>query len=98
MCISMTVMALVGSPARSSAMPNHQSGKIGVQRNGLLELGDGLLMPALEGQNPSELGMCDRLVGAKLNGFSSEAMRAFERGRLQVVFIQRLDPGSQVSL
>jgi hypothetical protein len=55
-------------------------------------------MLALEGQHRSELGMRDRKMGAELKRLPSEAMRAFERDCIQVVFIQRLDPAHQVSL
>ena len=56
--------------------------EIGVQRNGLLEAGYGLLMLALEAQNVSEVGMSDREIGVKLNSLPSETMRTFERSRL----------------
>ena len=46
--------------------------EIGVQRNGLLELGYGLLMLALEGEYHAEASMSDREIGVELNGLPCE--------------------------
>ena len=90
MCVSMTWMALAGSPARLQRHAESPIREIGVQRNGLLELGYGLLMLALEGQHRSEVGMSDREIGVELNGLPSEPMRAFEGSGAQMIFIQRV--------
>ena len=72
--------------------------EIGVQRNGLLVLGYGLLMLAFGRSEPFRGGMSDREIGVELNGLPSEPMRAFEGGGAQMIFIQRVEPSSQVSM
>src|SRR5262247_3638361 len=72
--------------------------EIRVQRDGFLELGYGLLMLALEGQDVSELGMSDRDIGVELSGLPSEPMRAFEGSGAQIIVIQRLEPGNHVGM
>src|SRR5215813_9688206 len=98
MCVSTTRTALAGCPARFSVAPNLQSVKFGFQRNGFLELGYGLLMLALEGQDVPEVGMSDREIGVELNGLSSKPMRAFEGSRAQIIVIQRLEPANHVGM
>src|SRR5262249_12825216 len=72
--------------------------EIRLQRNGFLELGYGLLMLALEGQDVPEVGMSDREIGVEPNGLSSEPMRAFEGSGAQIIVIQRLEPGNHVGM
>jgi hypothetical protein len=70
---------------------------MGVQCNGLFELGNGLLMLALLGQHDTKLGVCEREIGVKLNSLLSQSMRAFERSCAEIIFIQRVDPSRHVS-
>ena len=42
--------------------------------------------------------MSDREIGVELNGLPSEPMRAFEGSGAQMIFIQRVDPSSQVGI
>src|SRR5215510_71530 len=78
-------------PRRFSRALKRQSespiSEIGVQSNGLLELGHGLFMPALEGQNHSKAGMSDREIRVDPNRLPSERMRTFECRRAQMILI-----------
>ena len=69
----MTWMALAGFSRAKQRHAKSPIREIGVQGNGLLELGYGLLMLALEGQHLSEVGMSDREIGVELNRLPSEA-------------------------
>src|SRR5215831_18974331 len=93
MCVSMTWL-----PRANQRHAEPPVCEIRVQCNGLLERGYRLLILALVGQNISEIGMSDGQIGVELNGLQSDTMRAFQGSGAETIFIQRVDPSSQVGI
>ena len=99
MCVSMTWMALAGSPARIAAsVPNRQSVKLGFSAMAFSNSATDCSCWPSKVSTMSESGMSDREIGVELNGLPSETMRAFEGGGAQKIFVQRVDPSKQVSI
>lgn len=72
--------------------------EIGVERDRFLELGDGLLVLALEGENISEVSMSDREIGVELNRLPSETMRVFEGSGMKCSSSTGWTPSNQVGI